>query len=1079
MAWWQILLLLCGGSVAIFIALMVFAGWSDARSKVSSMKKRKDIKGLIRALDSGDAGRRKEAVAALHEIGNARAVEPLIDKLKDEKSEIRAAAAAALGDFRDTRAVVPLILLLADIYNVVRGSAARALGMLGDERAVQPLIALLNDNAVREPVQAALEMLGKSAQQPLIAVLGHRDSYTRRAAADVLTKLGWAPPTDQDKARLAVAQQDWRQVRTLGAAGVDALGVALDDPLSSVRREAVAVLGSTSDPRAVDLLVARFNDDDEAVRSAAVSALTSLRAIEPLHNALADPRADIRRLAAEALNRLEWQPQTAADKTALAVAHQDWKSAKSLAKKAVDPLIMALGDSDRHIYHDALDVMEQLGTGPAERLIAWVNDAAAPVMARAAAGGALRQMGVISPVEDALNALEQSLLGNLQSNGPLPQRTAAAAALGRLGAPSSVPPLNSMLGKETDVDMIKTLALSLGELGDKRSASVLRGKLDINSSKVRRSVAWAMIQIGDPSASSSLSVCINSYAKSWKVKGYKEVAEARKILDALAKLRGSKDEARKEGVKALAEVDGRLIRKPLRALLDHSDPETRRSALQVLRKHGWKPHFPLDHIRVVAATQDWEPVKALGPAAVEPLISFLRSLDPEQSCGAAEVLGTLGDTRAVLPLLACWKSADETLRTAVGNALIQIGPGAIAPLTAVLDDPDAAARQFAAGILEQLAWEPETDADRVRFAAARQDWAQLKALGGPAVDRLIDLLNDGEPGVQWAAADTLAAIGDTRAIEPLIPLMEHRLAKTREAAFNALAAFGADAVGPMVALLGGDRQSMRTVARDVLVRIGPGTIDALKPLLDHENALTRMSVIEALDALKWQPATEVEQVQAAAARQDWSRLREMGMPAADRLIILLGDRDREIRKNAVTALATLGDPVIAPLQACASNTANPLLRRALAGKLLRRMNAYEPVEPALKALVIAQAIQLQQSDASSTRLEAAEILRALPSPDTIEPMITALAQEENPDVIKVLARSLGEQRAVQAVQPLCSKLAINRRKTREAIAAALIEIGDPRAVPALEKCLRERDRPYKSKAYNSLNHAFATLRQGR
>lgn len=1076
MAWWQILLALCGGSVAIFIALMVFAGWSDARSKVSSMKKRKDIKGLIRALGSGDAGRRKEAVAALHEIGNARAVEPLIDKLKDEKSEIRAAAAAALGDFRDTRAVVPLILLLADIYNVVRGSAARALGMLGDERAVQPLIALLNDNAVREPVQAALEMLGKSAQQPLIAALGHRDSYTRRAAADVLTKLGWAPPTDQDKARLAVAQQDWRQVGTLGAAAVDALGVALDDPLSSIRREAVVVLGSISDPRTVDLLVARFNDNDEAVRSAAVSALTSLRAIEPLHNALADPRADIRRLAAEALDTLEWRPQTAADKTALAVAHRDWINAKSLAKKAVDPLIMALGDSDRHIYRNALDMMEQLGLGPADRLIAWVNNAAAPVMTRAAAGGLLRQMGVTSPVEDALNALEQSLLGDLQSNGPLPQRAAAAAALGRLGAPSSVPPLNTLLNKETDVDMIKTLALSLGELGDKRSASVLRGKLDINSSKVRRSVAWAMIQIGDPSASSSLSVCINSYAKSWKVKGYKEVAEARKILDALAKLRGSKDEARKEGVKALAEVDGRLIRKPLRALLDHSDPETRRSALQVLRKHGWKPYFPLDHIRVAAATQDWEPVKTLGPAAVEPLISFLRSLDPEQSRGAAEVLGTLGDTRAVLPLLACWKSADETLRTAVGNALIQIGQGANAPLTEVLDDPDAAARQFAAGILEQLAWEPETDADRVRFAAARQDWAQLKALGDPAVDRLIDLLNDGE--VQRAAANTLAAIGNTRAIEPLIPLMEHHLAQTREAAFNALAAFGADAVGPMVALLGGDSQSMRTVARDVLVRIGPGTIDAFKPLLDHENALARKSVIEALDTLKWQPATEAEQVQAAAARQDWSRLREMGMPAADRLIILLGDRDREIRKNAVTALAALGDPVIAPLQACASNTANPLLRRALAGKLLRRMNAYEPVEPALKALVIAQAIQLQQSDASSTRLEAAEILRALPSPDTIGPMITALAQEEDPDVIKVLARSLGEQRAVQAVQPLCSKLAINRRKTREAIAAALIEIGDPRAVPALEKCLRERSRPYKSKAYNSLNHAFATLQRG-
>ena len=56
-------------------------------------------------------------------------------------SRKRRAAAEALGQLGDKRAVEPLIAALQDDVENVRQAAAEALGQLGDERAVEPLIA--------------------------------------------------------------------------------------------------------------------------------------------------------------------------------------------------------------------------------------------------------------------------------------------------------------------------------------------------------------------------------------------------------------------------------------------------------------------------------------------------------------------------------------------------------------------------------------------------------------------------------------------------------------------------------------------------------------------------------------------------------------------------------------------------------------------------------------------------------------------------------------------------------------------------------------------------------------------------
>jgi HEAT repeat protein len=120
------------------------------------------VEPLIQALKDKDIGIRGYAAAALGKIGDKRAVEPLIQALQDEKIDFRKTAAEALGKIGDVRAVEPLIQALKDKDINIRGYAAAALGEIEDERATEPLMQALQDKTVGTGRAAeAAEALGK------------------------------------------------------------------------------------------------------------------------------------------------------------------------------------------------------------------------------------------------------------------------------------------------------------------------------------------------------------------------------------------------------------------------------------------------------------------------------------------------------------------------------------------------------------------------------------------------------------------------------------------------------------------------------------------------------------------------------------------------------------------------------------------------------------------------------------------------------------------------------------------------------------------------------------------------------
>jgi HEAT repeat protein len=209
------------------------------------MLKKKDVKGLIRAVNDEERGIRLAAIEALGTIGDARAVEPLIAALQDDSWGVRSSAAAALGVIGDVRAVRPLSYLIRDGKKVVRKAAAEALAKIGPladpesqgwyfvalerwdqavllgEAAVEPLIAALGNGEVE--AARALGAIGDlRAIEPLVAVLKDRDHYLRKAAAKSLEQIG-LPSDPLTLAWHAVEVGDWDQVDQLGAATVEPL----------------------------------------------------------------------------------------------------------------------------------------------------------------------------------------------------------------------------------------------------------------------------------------------------------------------------------------------------------------------------------------------------------------------------------------------------------------------------------------------------------------------------------------------------------------------------------------------------------------------------------------------------------------------------------------------------------------------------------------------------------------------------------------------------------------------------------------------------------------------------------------
>ena len=263
----------------------------SSRSSITGMKAGQDVRGLIRLLNHRDPDVQYEAAAALGDIGDSDAVEPLIAALKNnELSGVRWKAAEALSKI-GAPAVDALIGALRHHDDDVRWKAAIALGEIGDPRAIEPLIALLcdEDRFVKGRAAHALGLFGEAAVDPLIRALREGDGNLRWGAAIALGKIR---DTRAVEPLIRALADKYENVRAESASSLAAIGKPALEPLlqflkfsdGSARFEVVRTLGELKDSDAIQPLIQMLENADDEERNVIANALDAILipSIEPL-----------------------------------------------------------------------------------------------------------------------------------------------------------------------------------------------------------------------------------------------------------------------------------------------------------------------------------------------------------------------------------------------------------------------------------------------------------------------------------------------------------------------------------------------------------------------------------------------------------------------------------------------------------------------------------------------------------------------------------------------------------------------------------------------------------------------------
>ncbi len=291
--------------------------------------------------DQPDANVVAGAASSLAQIGDPRAVEPLLASLARTNPYTRDIVVRAFGHFQDGRIYDRLEPLFTDPDVKQHWALCDTLGKLGDVRAVGPLIAETqrDDGMIR---LLAIEALGKIAANstergesdavPALLALLQREDYRELRQTIVEALSAWQDPRSLTPLLALLESQDAAGdvkiavITSLGQLGDRRAVPALISHVQhseqdEMRWQAIRALGKIGDLQALDVLIDCLNDPIGVISASACDALGQIgdaRAVEPLLRALSDtdtiartlgplekmPGEHLRRSAARALGLL-------------------------------------------------------------------------------------------------------------------------------------------------------------------------------------------------------------------------------------------------------------------------------------------------------------------------------------------------------------------------------------------------------------------------------------------------------------------------------------------------------------------------------------------------------------------------------------------------------------------------------------------------------------------------------------------------------------------------------------------------------------------------------------------------------
>ena len=917
---------------------------------------------LLTALSEPEPLIREAAAYSLGELKVGAAVDSLVQMLKDDDAAVRRSAACALGKIGDKRAREQVVSAAKTVDDLQYNIAAYRLGeTVTLDRVADAIASEYSDQRVRA-LEALIEFKDERALPVLLALLKPVAPGSSKAVESLRFRLLLADGLAGFHA----------------AAAQNALLGMTEDPAPQVRIASIASIGrivretESEDFRqqSMKALVAVLDRDEApSVVSAALDALSSFDAARMSNALLASRRSDAR-LTANVVRGLAAVGVTTESQVARlndADASSRLVAAERLARlgdnAAVKPLLESLAtDKDLRVRIKCAAALGELKDRRAVEPLMAAAGTDAPDL-RVAAVKALGRIGdhsstdaLFTAAHDSESRVRESAFESLSEMGisvdrvssdlasPNWQvRSSALTTLERLGDPKALPAVARAL-KDDDARVRSEAARALGGLGDRTAGDALIGALSDPNSEVRTQATIALGRIKSGAAVPALGGLLNdrdtrvSLAAAEALARMREPNATRVLLNALADP-DSRVRSRAAHVLARVSAEGPMDEAlgPLARALTDSDSVVRFYAAEALVGLGAKAVPRLIEILKAPRQADRERAARvlwrIGPAAVEPLLAVLedRSATPEMRVAAAGALGVIGDRRAITDLALLLRDERYFVRQAGARALGQIGEPAVDRLLEMASSSTPSVRESA---IEALG---STSSSR-------------------AIGRIVEALKDSNTNVRSAAIRALAETRSERGANELAAILRDESNLLRAQAGAALARLGPAAVSVLVPMLNDTRPSTRQLAAEALGDIG--SAEAVAPLLElirRDQSGARLEAIEAVGKIGDRSAIDtllplVKATSVAARKKTVAALSHFHDPrVVDALIGSLADQDEEVRLLASAGLGEVGEPRAIPaLEKLADDDRNADIRAAAAQSASRLRSQPQRTQPSQK-----------------------------------------------------------------------------------------------------------------------------------
>ena len=418
-----------------------------------------------------------------------------------------------------------------------------------------------------------------------------------------------------------------------------ALRDALGDEDAEVRRLVATALGRLDEEGRLEPLFRALRDRDADVQKAAILALkksSDERVPAALLPLLRHPNAGVRGCAAQVLEFVGWRPAKPEDEMWLLVAKGQCSRVAAFGAAALLPLEMVLNAGPYSLCVAAVQALGEIEDQRAIRLLLKALKSNDSAVCVAAVDSLARVGGAQA---------SEPLIGMLQhKNGQV--RVAAVEALGSLGVAASAAPLRALLSDPV-WEVRRAAVETLGRLKDERAVESLTHTLADKDADVREATAIALGALSDRRAIGPLVLALKD-----QTSGVRRIAAA-----ALSRI----DENWSASAEARAAVE------ELKPGLYDRDPDVRYFVGQLLVSLGAAE--PEAARETGAEEMSASTVEKRRKLAVSLFLAILCDPDRDLRQAAADALGRLGERRAEHALARTLRDPDATVQSAAERAL--------------------------------------------------------------------------------------------------------------------------------------------------------------------------------------------------------------------------------------------------------------------------------------------------------------------------------------------------------------------------------------------------------------------------